>query len=238
MKISITVPFIIVGILAFVNLHCDEPSPSIPDTTTTTRPTPGTANYALYVADTVAVRAILDSNGYTSLGVEGPITGVDTGRITRLTLIGYGTDLGPLKIPPDIGKLTALTELDLDHDSLFSIPPDIGKLTKLRVLELHNNCLTSLPHEIGNLVNLQTLYIFQNHITSLPPEICRLTKLTSLNMTNNLCTTLPDSIVTINPDGFVIAVAHNKLCNPLSISSWLDTHSYELTSWKSLQDCP
>ena len=63
-------------------------------------------------------------------------------------------------IPPSIENLDALRLLDLSADSqshgtLEIIPDEIGNLTNLRELYLNHNKLTSLPETIGNLSNLE-----------------------------------------------------------------------------------
>ena len=60
-------------------------------------------------------------------------------------------------LPPEIGNLTSLTELDLDGNQLTELPPEIGNLTGLTKLDLWVNGLTALPSEIGNLTGLTSL---------------------------------------------------------------------------------
>jgi len=55
-------------------------------------------------------------------------------------------------VPAEIGRLSALRELDLCGNQLTSLLPEIGQLTSLTVLDLRENQLTSLPAEIGQLV--------------------------------------------------------------------------------------
>jgi hypothetical protein len=51
-------------------------------------------------------------------------------------------------------KGTQRTFLDLSTLGLTQVPPEIGQLTALTQLALHNNQLTSLPPEIGQLTAL------------------------------------------------------------------------------------
>lgn len=94
-------------------------------------------------------------------------------------------------LPPEIGQLTALTELYLWGNQLTALPPEIGRLTALTVLHLSGNQLTALPPEIGQLTALATLNLRYNQLTALPLEIGRLTALTTLDLSNNLLTALP-----------------------------------------------
>jgi Leucine-rich repeat (LRR) protein len=86
------------------------------------------------------------------------------------------------------------TKLLINLPKLKTLPPEIGKLNKLIELNLASNQLTALPSEIGNLTYLTNLNIERNHISFLPPEIGKLTNLKWLNLSNNKLTTLPPEI--------------------------------------------
>ena len=49
------------------------------------------------------------------------------------------------------------TELDLDDLGLTELPPQIGQLTSLKNLNLSKNLLTVLPPEITQLTSLEQL---------------------------------------------------------------------------------
>jgi Leucine-rich repeat (LRR) protein len=66
-------------------------------------------------------------------------------------------------IPDAIWKLTKLTHLSLDNNSLTSLSPKIWDLINLTYLTLSNNWLTSLPEEIWNLTNLTGLDFSSNN---------------------------------------------------------------------------
>ena len=97
-------------------------------------------------------------------------------------------------LPPEITKLTNLTELYLYGNRLTSFPPEITKLTKLTRLDLSDNQLTSLPPEITKLTNLIWLELSDNRLTSLPPKITKLTKLTRLDLCGNPLESPPPEI--------------------------------------------
>lgn len=113
---------------------------------------------------------------------------------------------GLTELPPEIGKLTQLRELNLDSNQLIrltpaqltqlqrlnirnnqltQLPPALGQLTQLEWLDLNGNQLTQLPPEFGQLTQLQQLYFRGNQLTQLPPELGQLTKLRRLDLRNN-----------------------------------------------------
>jgi hypothetical protein len=188
-----------------------------------------------FVADTQAVRAILDSNGLYTIRYESVTSLNQHGRIN-----GLGLPLGMIKkIPPQIGSLTELEELDAyNNDSLQSLPAEIGLLSKLQILNVQRNALRSLPSSIGNCTLLTSLYIFGNQITSLPQNIGRLTRLSHIEAQDNLLTALPDSIVNLTATGFWVHIANNHLCmvSP-AVTAWLNARSFE-PDWATRQTCP
>ena len=101
---------------------------------------------------------------------EGRITGLELGlergyklspqlgALTGLRQLSSCTVYGP--IPPELGNLTELEELDFRSSKAClnqltgSIPPELGNLTELRWLGLGFNRLTGpIPAELGNLTN-------------------------------------------------------------------------------------
>ena len=52
---------------------------------------------------------------------------VRRGKGTSLDL----SDLGLTSLPAEMGRLTNLKQLQLDHNQLTSLPPEIGRLAKL-----------------------------------------------------------------------------------------------------------
>lgn len=97
-------------------------------------------------------------------------------------------------LPPEIGQLKQLKEIDLNMNWLMSLPTEIGQLTQLKTLNLFLNDLTSLPPEIGQLTQLKKLYFMRNQLTSLPPEIGQLTQLQTLILWDNQLTSLPPEV--------------------------------------------
>ena len=61
-----------------------------------------------------------------------------------------------------------------NDNELTALPPEIGNLTNLIELQVADNQLTSLPPEIGNLTNLTRLDLWDNKFTALPLEMQKL----------------------------------------------------------------
>jgi internalin A len=124
-------------------------------------------------------------------------------RLKRLPPeIGYLTNLTELDLtqnqlstlPPEICKLTILTNLLLGDNQLHALPPEVGLLTNLETLSIWDNQLHSVPAPIFKLVKLRLLSLSRNHINVLPPEIGKLTDLKEFYFTDNQLTTLPPEI--------------------------------------------
>ena len=116
---------------------------------------------------------------------------MENGRVVELELQNFGLT-GAL--PAEIGRLSALRQLNLEDNQLTSLPAEIGQLTSLRLLRLGGNRLTSLPAEIGQLTSLTKLWLSGNQLTSVPAEIGQLTSLRELFLRGNQLTTLPARI--------------------------------------------
>jgi hypothetical protein len=102
--------------------------------------------------------------------------------------------LGITELPPEIGNLTKLQTLWLNHNDLVTLPPEIGNLSSLQSLILNHNQLSSLPAEIGNLGSLQELDLSYNALQGLPSSIGNLSQLSQLFLSNNQLRTLPPSL--------------------------------------------
>jgi internalin A len=96
-----------------------------------------------------------------------------------------------MSLPPEITKLTHLTNLFLGGNQLTSLLPNFTNLTNLRSLSLNFNQLKSLPLEFNKLTKLTSLILSGNRLKSLPPEFTKLTKLTYLTLQNNQLKSLP-----------------------------------------------
>ena len=115
-------------------------------------------------------------------------SGVSTdrnGRVIRLRLDGKQLSG---EIPPELGNLTYLEELELPRNRLSGeIPPELGNLANLEGLWLNVNELSGeIPPELGNLVNLKSLALWKNRLSGeIPPELGNLANLEELSLSFN-----------------------------------------------------
>lgn len=172
-----------------------------------------------YIDDTVAVRAILDSNRLIAYSVD-LVTDSSGGRIVSLYL-GHCT---MPRIPDDIGRLTALKRCYLCIVKATYISPAIGNCTQLDSLHLYDNSLDSVPSTIGNLKSLKVLDLRQNRLASLPLTITELKPSTICDISYNkldstkLHRTIlqwadkydPDWRLTQSPDAIILSPVYNK----------------------------
>jgi internalin A len=125
---------------------------------------------------------------------------------TRLDL----SIMGLTELPPEIGQLSSLEVLYLEHNELSALPVEIGQLSNLRALHLHYNQLSALPVEIGQLSNLQMLTLYGNQLSALPAEIGQLSSLEGLDVADNELSALPAEIGQLsNLQG--LSLEHNQL---------------------------
>jgi len=116
---------------------------------------------------------------------------IENGRVVKLNLEDFSLTGA---VPAEVGRLSALIQLNLNSNQLTSVPAEIGQLTALRELNLNSNQLTSVPAEIGQLAALEWLDLSENQLTRVPAEIGQLTSLTWLNLYDNKLTSLPAEI--------------------------------------------
>ncbi|MBT4595234.1 leucine-rich repeat domain-containing protein, partial [bacterium] len=100
--------------------------------------------------------------------------------IKKLCLGSHNNKISQL--PPEIGILEDLEELDLSFNNLTGLPTKIGLLTNLKTLNLHWNKLETLPSEIGNLKKLTDLDVGGNENLVFPKEMKNLLQLEKLNI--------------------------------------------------------
>ncbi|XWS14857.1 hypothetical protein CRYUN_Cryun35bG0044600 [Craigia yunnanensis] len=130
------------------------------------------------------------------------------------------------KIPPAIGDLTELKDLELQFNNLSGeIPVEIGKLHKLWQLELYSNELTGkLPVGLRNLTKLEYFDVSTNYIEGDISEVRYLTNLVSLQLFENKFTGEVPSELGEFKKLANLSLYTNMLTGPLpqKLGSWAD----------------
>ncbi|KAK4492891.1 hypothetical protein RD792_000216 [Penstemon davidsonii] len=140
-------------------------------------------------------------------------------------------------IPIQMGNLSQLQILYLGTNELSgsSIPPSVGNLSNLIELDLSENKIQGkIPQEIGCLSNLTFLNLEVNKLNGeIPQSIFNLSRLEILSLTGNeLSGTLPFSIDRGLPNLKWIYLASNRLSGriPTSISNISNLNELDLSS--------
>ena len=164
----------------------------------------------LAARDTLAGSGTLNWSGSTAIAAwDGVTVGGSPLRVTKLFLRGRqltGT------IPPELGGLASLVELNLGENRLTGlIPSELSSLTNLEILSLIRNQLTGpipaglselsnleilalggnqltgpIPTWLGNIINLEQLYLGGNQLTGpIPASLGGLANLEQLDLAHN-----------------------------------------------------
>ena len=154
-------------------------------------------------------------------------------------------------IPPELGYLTKLEELDLAKNQLRgTIPPELGNLPKLTILYLYSNQLSgSIPVELGSSSKLEQLVLSWNRLDgTIPLELSKLSELELLVLSGNrLSGTIPSELGDLTKLTF-LALHVNRLTgrippqlNTLSGLEWLFLADNRLTGcvpevWQDVEE--
>ena len=156
-------------------------------------------------------------------------------RVVSLYLAGlYGDPFGLSgSLPPEMGDLTALQNLNLRHNQLTGeIPPELSQLSSLEGLFFRYNQLTGqIPSELSQLSNLEVLWLDKNQLTGqIPPELSQLSSLERLSLNNNQLTgAIPVSFTNLtsmsNSDDGTFYFNDTDLCEPPDeeFQTWLSS---------------
>lgn len=145
-------------------------------------------------------------------------------------------------VPPEIGNLTALKNLQMSSNSITgAIPPEIGACQALEMISLEVNSITSIPEELVNCTNLDDIRIYRNEIEGpFPQFLAEMTQLVRLDIgSNKLTGPLPDgleSLVNLR----LLAFDRNELSGPLvsmkSMPNLVEVHVDENNFTGNIED--
>jgi hypothetical protein len=198
------------------------------------------------LADLIEANRLDESSSATDFdngdGVLEPLeVGSQVWRNGRLVAFATGADrydsfgYGLTVLPPSLGDLDALEELDLQTNRVAVLPDSIAELHQLQVLRLHRNGLQTLTASIGALSNLRELSIGENAIETLPVEVVGLAALEELHANDNPLAKLPEEIGLL-PRLRVLNVSHAEPADPLHEAAASDVGLVDLP--RSIENAP
>lgn len=119
----------------------------------------------------------------------------------------------PSRLPPDLGKMTKLTNLWLPFSNLVGeIPESVGNLSELTNLDLSDNYISGwIPASVGHLKSILQIALYRNRISGeLPESIGNLSTLLRFDVSeNNLIGKLPEKIAALRLEA--LGLNDNKL---------------------------
>jgi hypothetical protein len=125
------------------------------------------------------------------------------GNWTQIEALNFGTMKLSGTIPREVGQMTALSQLFMDHNAFTgSVPSEVGNLTELNQLKINNNDLSgTIPKELSTLRRINILMLSRNYLTgTLPSEIGFLSTLEQLDVSyNQLSGRVPSSFCGLLP---------------------------------------
>uniref|UniRef100_A0A0E0MPX7 non-specific serine/threonine protein kinase n=1 Tax=Oryza punctata TaxID=4537 RepID=A0A0E0MPX7_ORYPU len=154
---------------------------------------------------------------YLSAANIGGVIPPGIGNLVKLVDLELSDNALTGEIPPEITKLTNLLQLELYNNSLHGVlPAGFGKLTKLQFFDASMNKLTGSLSELRSLTQLVSLQLFYNGFTgNVPPEFGEFKELVNLSLyNNNLTGELPRNLGSWAEFNF-IDVSTNALSGPI-----------------------
>ena len=154
------------------------------------------------------------------------LTGIippELGQLTELEELNLSGNWLTGIIPPELGRLDDLELLDLSYNLLTgSLPGEWGGLARLREARLNNNDLNgAIPPGLGDAPVLLRLYMQYNELGgSIPPGLSNLASLKALDLSyNNLTGELPPELGGM-PRLQALLLEGNQLAGPTPRGLW------------------
>jgi Leucine-rich repeat (LRR) protein len=97
-------------------------------------------------------------------------------------------------LPPELGDLKLLRELDCSCNHLTSLPREIGNCSRLKSLKINGNYITELPAELGRCLLLEEIIASENKLLDVPASLGFLQGLRVLRLNNNDLRILPPEL--------------------------------------------
>ncbi|ONK60514.1 uncharacterized protein A4U43_C08F19290 [Asparagus officinalis] len=134
-----------------------------------------------------------------------------------------------------------LTKLSICHFSLRCLPPEVGCLKKLEELELSFNKMKDLSNDICELHHLKLLRVTNNKLVDLPSGISSLGRLEKLDLSNNRLTSLSQLELASMRTLQYLNLQDNKLHFSFDIPSWicckLGGNEGDISKWRVDDRC-
>lgn len=97
-------------------------------------------------------------------------------------------------LPPELGKLHLLRDIDASTNRIEEIPKEIGMCARIKRLKLNGNRLKTIPKEISGCRLLEEFILSENDLVRLPGTIGQLAVLRILKLQNNKLTQIPPEL--------------------------------------------
>jgi Leucine-rich repeat (LRR) protein len=143
------------------------------------------------------------------------------GKLSYLVNLNLTSNLLKGTIPEEISNLSRLEQLFLSHNFFpGSIPSALGKIRHLGLLDLsHNKFSGEIPTSLGNLALLNSLFLNNNLLSgTIPPTLAKCTELYRLDLSyNRLTGRIPPEFSGLGEIRIFINLSHNHLEGPLPL---------------------
>lgn len=101
------------------------------------------------------------------------------------------------ELPPELGDLLLLRELNVSCNQLTALPSTIGKCKRLRILKINGNHIEALPQELGYCNMLEQVIASENQLQTVPATLAKIDALRILRIQNNDLIEIPPVLGTI-----------------------------------------